>query len=637
MLDVFRRHSSGIVAKIILALIILSFAAWGIGDMLSTKARHVEVARVGKTSFSANDVNREMQNDIQRLRTQLGKNYNPNFIKQLQLPEQVVGRMVGQEMMRQEIADLGIVINDRIVAEMIHRNPSFADKNGKFSKEYFLQTLKQHGVTEKDYTAGIKREMASRLLSQAVVGSGDVPDIAVNVMLAAQAEKRTIDLYKINLSGVKVGDPTEKELQEYYTSVSDRYAIPEYRTVRYVTLDESLVKNVQVTEAELQQAYEERKAEFDLPETRSFEQLLYTEQADAEKAAKLLKSGKALKVVAKEVPPINAGNTAIKGVTSNAMPEEIRAAAFTLANNEVSAPIKSSFGYHVLMLTEMNPAHMKTLDEAKEQLENDLKPQKINDALTKLAHQLEDSLAGGASLAEVAKEMGLSVQSFGPFDKMGRAPDKTKLAIPPLTNFATLAFATEEGVDSVATLGKAGTYYLLHVDKVEAEKLPDISSVKSELVASWRESRKATLERNLAEEIAGKFADEKQRADLIKSGAITPNGSGNINRSDIKLDGKELSAMLVQDIFSTSIGATTNPQMLSNGSYVLALVRASTMPKLLDRSELLASADASALRASMQTNMQQELMSQYMDSLGDKFGVEIHKDVVTQMSAEEEQ
>lgn len=634
MLDLFRRHSGGIVAKIILVLLIVSFAAWGIGDMLRSHGTNAEVARVGKVSFTTRDVQREMQADIQKIRAQLGKNYNSSLLKQIGLTEQVVGRMVSQEMIHQEIERLGIFVSDALVAEMIRHNSLFAGKDQKFNKEIFHTTLKQHNLTENEYIANIKNEMATRLLSQAVTASGDVPSIAVNVLLAAEAEKREIELYTVDVSNIKVAEPTDKELQEYYKSVASRYTIPEYRTVRFVTLDASHIDEVKVSEDELQKLFEERKADYELPATRSFEQLLYAEESDAEKAAVELKKGKTIKAVAKELPPINAGNTTIKGVTANALPEEIREPAFALKKDGISQPVQSSFGYHVLKLTDVNEPHKKTLDEVRTDLENELKPQKQNEALVKRSRELEDALAGGASLEEVAKEMGLPIQSFGPYDNMARAPDGERLNLPPLNNFAVLTFSTDEGADSSVTLGKPGVYYLLHVDKVQGEELPDIAKVKDELVKSWKVSRKETLEQAEAEEVAAKLADNKQRDAVLKSSKVSRVASGKISRSDTKLGGKELSAMFVQDVFSSSVGNPTNAFMLPSGSYVVAMVKSATMAPLLSPAALAKSEAATKLQGSIKNNMQQELMSQYMDSIADSLGVDVHHDVVTNIDVE---
>lgn len=635
MLHVFRRYSGGIVAKLILILLIISFAAWGIADMLRTHGMQTEVARVGKVRFTTMNVQREMQKDIQQIRDRLGKNYNPALLKQLGLAEQVVGRMVGQEMINQEINDLQIRVGDSLVAELIRQNPTFAGKDNKFSKTLFLSTLKQHGLNEKDYIDSIKNEMASRLLSQAVSASATVPDIAVNVLLAAEKEKRAVELYTIDTADIKVPEPTDKELEEYYKSVSARYTIPEFRTVRYVTLDVSNVDDVKVTEEELQHAYEERKGEYSTSETRSFEQLLYADQSDAEKAYARLKEGKNIAAVAKEVAPMNKGNTAIKNVSGNTLPEEIRETAFQLAKDEVSAPIKSSFGYHVLKLTEIKAAHTKPFEEVRSQLENELRPDKLNDALTQKSHALEDMLAGGSTLQEAAKKMGLTIKTFGPFSKSGRSPDGAMLTVPSLNNFAVLAFSTDEGTDSNVTMGQPGTFYLLHVDKVQPEKLPALASVKNELIKTWKATRKNTLELAQAEEVAAKLADPKERGEMLKSPKLTRITGGTISRVDTKLGGKDLSAMLVQDIFNRRVGDVTNAFPLPAGGYAVALINDVTMPPLLSREALAESSDAAKLRSSIRTNMQQELMSQYMDSMADKFEVKIHKDVLSSMSMEE--
>ena len=630
MLRSMRSHAKTIVSKIILALLIASFAVWGIGDMIVARPEQAEVARVGKVAISRLAVENEMQRDVAQLRQRLGEQYKPEFLQMLNIPQQVANRMVAQELMRQETKALGVIPSDHMVADVLRTDKNFHNADGKFDKKKFLRILRQNGMAERDFVALMRDDIARRLLSQTVSGNFAVQDMAVKIMQAAAKEQRDVVVYRIAKPSDKVADPTDKELEAYYNSVSDRYTIPEYRQISYVTIDEGHVeREFNITSEELKQLYEERAEEFKIPENRDIELLLYTGKDHADQAKEMLVSGKSIKEVSKALPPVNAVNTEMKAVGRGRLPEALEQVIFSLGIGEVSQPIAGDFGFHVVKVAGVNEGKIKLFSEVKDGLRDELRANRSSELLTKKADALEDSLAGGSTLAEAAKELGLTMQKVEAFSKQGSTPDGRQAKLPDLKNFVPLAFSVNEGEASSISLGRAGVYYLVQADKVIAEQLQPIAEVKSELIKSWKQSKRSTMRMKHAADVAGKLADPKQREAALTSGDVKRLVSGKLSRQNLKLSGINLPTDMVQSIFATDVGGVTRSSQLPDGRYAVALVNAAHMPPLKDTLD----DEAKQLRASMQTNQQQELMQQLMAHLYEKYNVEINQDILALISA----
>lgn len=628
MLRSIRSHAKNFVSKIILALLIASFAVWGIGDMVVSRPGQEEVAKVGNVVISRQAVEKEMQRDIAQLRERLGEQYKPEFLSMLNIPQQVVKRMVMQELIRQETKALGVLPSNEMVADVMRRDPMFQNDDGKFDKKKFLYILRQAGMAERDFVQMMREDIAHRLLSQAMSGNYGVQDMAVKVMQAASGEKRDVVIYNISPKAEAASDPTDQELDAYYESVSDRYAIPEYRSVSYVTIDESnIASEINISPEEIKQMYEERIDEFKTPQMRDLELFLYTGKENAEKAKAMLEVGKTHQEVSKALPPANVTNTLMKGITKGRLPEALEATVFSLDTDQVSEVIASDFGFHVARVVGISESKTKSLTDVEDSLRNEMKTNRATSMLTQKTDALEDKLAGGSTLAEAAKELGLAVKKVENFSKRGENPAGKTVAIPDLKNFVPMAFNTTNGESSSISMGKAGVYYLLHVDHVQAEQLPPIAEVKGELLKSWQESRRQTMAMKHAGEVAAKLGDPMQRDAVVASDEVTKLTAGVISRDNLKLGGVDLPPDLVQSIFAVEVGGVTRSSKLANGRYILAVVNGSEMPPLKESLD----EDAKALRATIQSNQQQEIMQQLMTYLNRQYNVQVNQAIMNQI------
>ena len=161
MLNSFRSFSGSIVTKILLVLLIASFAMWGIGDMLGGSTSGKALAKIGTQSISVEQYRRELAEESERVRRQLGASYSEELLRRLNVPQFVLRRMVQEALLQQEALRMGFIPDDTTVALEIRKTPAFINHSGVFDKARFESTLRNQGVSEKTYVENLRMQLAT--------------------------------------------------------------------------------------------------------------------------------------------------------------------------------------------------------------------------------------------------------------------------------------------------------------------------------------------------------------------------------------------------------------------------------------------------------------------------------------------
>ncbi len=633
MLDTFRKISNNFASKLLLALLVLSFAVWGIEDMVRGPGRNASVATVGKQSITLDTYQRALHRETENLRRRLGAQFSPELLKRLHIERQVLQSLVDQALLKQESEALGLNPSDTDIARRIRGNPAFQDAHGNFDKNIFAATLRNNGSNEKIFVNSIREELAMSMIMDTLTGRVPVSETAVETMYAAREEGRQATIYTLDASRVAAeSHPDTAALQTYYDEHAHEFSAPEYRTVSYVIIrPEDARAKVRVSEQDILMAYKDRIDEFKRPERRTVEQLLYADEKDAKTAYDLLQSGKSVEAVAASTPVLNKNALSLGKVERANVLEAAAGAVFSLKKGEVTAPVKSPFGWHVFHVSAISPPSTASIDEVRSMLAKDVKQQMEEDAQGKFTNRLEDMLAGGSSLSEAAKEMGLKVSSVGPVTAEGKAQDGTMVKnIPDLDKFLETAFKTEEKTESSLIRSRNGVSYLVHVDQVMPERRRTLDEVRGLVTNAWQ---KATREKHLSEqaaEVGKKLADTSARAATIAEYHLSTAYAGALKRNVAKAGSLTLPPLLVADIFSHAPGESTNAYPLASGDYAVAVVGEKVPAPRADKKDL------DAIRTALKREVQQEILEQYLAYLAKKYPISVNEKLLTPPSAEEE-
>lgn len=630
MLDTFRKISNNFASKLLLALLVLSFALWGIGDMVRSPGGSGSIATVGDTAISADAYRRALHSETENVRRALGDRYTPELAKSLGIERYVLRTLLEEALLRAESESLGIVPSDADVARRIRSNPAFQDSAGVFDKRAFESTLSRMGLSEKRYAEKIRQDIASQLIMDTLTARAPLPEGVAEMLHAAEEEPRQVTIYALGPPQAdKVAPPPAGVLESYYAEHVQEFNAPEYRNVSYVVLTPADARGkAAVSDEALLAAYNERIDEFRRPERRTVEQLLYADEAEAKKAYALLQAGKSLEQVANSSPILNKGATSLGKVERGAVPQGAADAVFSLEAGKVTAPVQSGFGWHVFFVRAIEPPGTASLNEVRAMLQKDLQARTQDEALNKLANRLEDTLAGGGTLAEAARDIGLTMHSVGPFTREGKAQDGSAVKLPELEKFLETAFNTDEKNESPLMHAKGGTYYLMHVDKVTPERSRALDEVRGLALAAWRKEEASARLAKQAAEASGQLRDSAKRSEAIQRYGLETAYSGALKRSDDKAGALAVPPALKAELFSLPAGAATAAYPLPSGQYLLAVAGNRLPATSSDRAAL------ESTRQQLAQDMQNEIVAQYFTWLERKYPVDINESLLQAAAAE---
>ncbi|GLS90024.1 peptidylprolyl isomerase [Psychromonas marina] len=422
MLDKMREGSQGIAAKIILVVIILSFALAGVSSYLGGSNVAVAVL-VNDQEISQASVEQAYQNQRASLQQQYGEQFemlasNPNFAQQVRA--QATQGLITDALIAQAIDEMGLRVGDEQVKDEI-RNMQEFQVDGKFNNDQYLALLRRASYTPAQFSQSLKSDLARRQLLQMLVGSEFVLPTEVDIANQLQAQQRVAKVLMVNSADFENSDAvTEEQINSYYESNSDLFKALEQVSVSYVLLDaDDLTDQVSVSEDEIEAYYENHHSDYQRAERRKVAHILVqgVSEESKQKAQTLLNEindGADFSKLAAENSDDTfsaANNGELDWFEAGVMDPAFDKASFALTKaSPISELVESQFGYHIIKLVGIDASEALPLDEVKGRVEIALQKQKTNELyfdlhqkLSEVAFESPDNLeeAAGAISAQV--------------------------------------------------------------------------------------------------------------------------------------------------------------------------------------------------------------------------------------------
>lgn len=625
MLQFIRNYAGSWIVKILFVLLILSFGVWGIEDMVRRGGVSSTVASVGKVDIDRAELDQEFRRQMERLRPMFGGALTAEQARQFGLLDQSLSALVQRALYDQAARDVGIAVGPEVVRLRIADEPAFRNPQGQFDPALFRSVLRDNQLTEDAYVAILRRELAREFVAGAVGAGVAPPKPLVEDLYRLRGEKRVAEM--ITLPNAAVGDvgvPDDADLNRYYEDHQVRFTAPEYRALTIAQLSpDALAKDVQIPEEQVRAAYDERASEFGTPERRTIEMVVVDDEAKAKDIAEAAK-GKGFAAAAKDA---GADPITMENIARNELPE-IGDAAFALAQGEVGGPVKSGLGWHVLAVTAVQPGSTRSFEEVRGQLLAELQKEKALDSVYSIANRVEDQLASGAPLDEVAQAQGLKVSKIAAVDSSGKAPDG-KDAAPGLTDLPAMlkaAFQLASGATSTLTEGANNSFFAVHVDGVTPAKVKPLAEVRDQVVAGWQEDKRAQLAAAKAEEIAGKL---KQGSEAAAQDVATQAGGTFAMTAPFTRDAKGvegLPAEMVAKLFAAKPGEVVTGS--TGDSQVVARLK-----EVIPADPKASDATVANLEGAVAQGLESDIMAQFGNALRKEYPVEIHRGRIDQFFA----
>jgi len=419
MLTKIREKAQGAFAWGILIAICVPFALWGINNYLDV-GKEAPIASVGDKDFYQRDVNKAYEQYSQNLK---GLNIDEPTLK-----KQALDKLIKDEVLLQYVKSQGLVTADDTAREFIKSLPYF-QVDGKFSDRQYKTMLGSQRMSSAEFVSRIKNALIMEQFQRSVIESSFATNFDAERFFKIQNQQRDVDYLTIAISK-SIEQPSAEAISAYYQQHQDLYQTPEQASIEYVELSlEDIAKQVKVTEDKLKAFYEEQKDLYTTQERRKISHILFAindktnEKAALEKAltakkeltnkdfAALAAEKSDDKLTAKTGGDLGLFNTGV-------MEKSFEDAASKLKLGEVSDPVKSAFGYHLIKVTELVPGSVKPFEAVKDEVTKAYQKTQAENAFYEAGERLTElSYENPDNLQTVAEALKLDVKKSSLFTK----------------------------------------------------------------------------------------------------------------------------------------------------------------------------------------------------------------------------
>ncbi|MCH2164219.1 MAG: SurA N-terminal domain-containing protein [Marinovum sp.] len=563
------RKSSGIgktFVWILMGLLFVGLAGFGATNLSGTVRT---IGSVGDKSISVDDYYRAVQGELRALTAQAGRAVTFRDAQQAGIVDGVISQLATIAALDHETAQLGVSISDERLGREIVALPSFQGINGEFDREAYAQSLRSNGFTEAEFEEDLREETARTLLQAAVVAANPMPSSYGDTLLNYVAETRDFSFARVDATRLEtpIGDPTQTELETFHAENQARYTVPETRMITYAWLTpEMMLDTVEIDQADLENEYQANIEQYVQPERRLVERLVMPDAATAEAARSAIDTGDQTfeALVAErglELADVDLGDVSLKSL-GDAGP-----AVFNATQGQVVGPFDTNLGPALFRMNAVLPALETSLEDAVPLLREALAQDRARRAIDAQAQELDDLLAGGATLEELTSETDMQLGTIRWTATSGEeiaAYDRFRQAALTVTN---------EDFPQIEQLGDGGVF-ALRLDDVQESRLQTLAEVGEDIIEDWRADARAKSVLSTADTLAEQLSQGSAAEEL---GLVFETRSGQ-GRGGLLVD---LPRTTMERVF------TLNPEEIEtvaaeDGSAIILRLDAVTPPNVSD-------------------------------------------------------
>lgn len=409
--------------RILLILCLSPLALLGIESYFQGNVDPNQIAQVGEASVGLS----EYQNAINNRRSEILEQIDDaSLLNEDVLQEQVLKGLIDRTLLEQQAGKLGMTVSDDTINRLLRQEEAFKDENGEFSNDQFSNFLRQRGMTKDQLFAEFRNQLSLDQLNASIVGTAIYPMKAVNQLIDLQLEARNIWLHRFNWQDYQQQvQVTKDDIQAYYNAHKNELKSDAMVDLAYIQLDPAAIKVDGVTEEELEQQYESYKQGLAIGDERKLSQILVTGEdakARANKIKARLDKGESFAALAKTQSDDPSGATGGDIGRFNASvfgsdAANVEAALKGLSVGDVTAPVKTSFGYQIFMITEDNGSKIPSLDSMRDALTVEAKEYKRQSVYADKVTAINDLAADGFSIEDIAQQENVPLKRIKDYRK----------------------------------------------------------------------------------------------------------------------------------------------------------------------------------------------------------------------------
>jgi len=579
-----------------------------------------DVAVIENDTISIQDFDRTLQRSLAKYR-----GISPQQAYKIGLTEEILTGEIRTYYLLNEARSLGINFDKTRIAQQVAELIKPNARPGQSLQETLDMMLRYQKMSESAFVEAVKRESSGNLIMQAL-RSGFRPDnsLLANDLYQTQNQTRDIELLLFPDSSIKnIEQPTEEQLRQLYNSVKDlKFTLPEYRTTKMMVFDPDKIKvNVSTNEDEAKSYYEKNIDNYRIGEQLIISQALLDDEKQAQEVYDLTLAGKSLKEATKQVLGSETKYFAKRNFETSAMLPSLLDAVKAIDIGGITKPTKTILGYHVVLLDEVVPPSIRTFDEVKNTVINEVNNSKRDEEIYKISQEVDESLDKGTPLNNIADKYNLEISNISPSDNKGLGVNNERI----LQNIdgqdqkivLEIIFDLIKGETSLLQELPSGQIAAFSISDIKPEHIKPFDEVKDELSKQYLADQKHADNEMKVKKLLAEIGTGGSNFESISK-------EQNVEIQKIKnipLSG-EVPAPLTNEqrpsIFETYVGEYKMLEL--DGSFALLKVVSSNIPEINKE----AGKEIAKIRKTLDREAGDEMFLMYIRSLSDKYPAKIN-------------
>ena len=609
-----KRRGASVMAWILMAMLIGGLGGFGVTNFGGGAS---SIGAVGAQKISAEDYARALRTQMSAMSQQMGQPLTFQMAQAFGLDKQVLQSVIDNAALDNEAARIGLSVGDKSILVKLNEINAFKGVDGKIDPVIYDQVLKQNNLTKAAFEAGIRADTARQLL-QTSVGSGlTTPATLIDTVAAWAGEQRGFSLLVLREKSLPtpLAEPDAAALQAYYTTHIADYTRPEAKRISYAALlPDDIAADMPVDDAKLQQIYQSRLSEFVIPEKRLVERLGFATEADAAAAKARIDAGTSFETLVQE-RKLTLADVDLGDVSQSQL-GDAGAAVFAMTEPGVVGPLNSTVCPALFRMNAILAKQETTFEQAKPDLAKELQTEAAVKAIADKVNAIDDALAGGASLADLAKEQGLSLSST---DYAAGAEDNDPITADKA--FVDAAAKLAEGDYPQAILLSSGGVIALQLDSILPPAPRAFDSVKDQVTTAAR-----------AEALAAALSAEADRIKTAVEAGSSLGSFGIVSRS-AAVDRQTRLPQTPNAVVAAAFEMQPNDLRVIQDQAYIAVLQLNSITAAPSDSEALA-----AIRAAIDSNgarsISDDVLQLYTRALTAEAGISLDQSMINAVNAQ---
>lgn len=510
MISLFRKLlGSRWGAILALAFVVLIGFAFALGDVTGSGSfgglGGGHVAKVGSEKIGLAEFNESLDNQLRAERRDNPTIDMAKFVESGGL-DQTLDRMINRYALAVFGAEHGVAVSKRLVDSEIRQLPNVNGPDGRFSQQAFEAFLRGLDLTEQVIRDDFRQNLFARQILPTAGPGAPAPQSMVLPYASLLLERRSGDVAVVpSTAFLPTVPPTDAQLTAFYRQNASRFIVPERRAINYAVFDASIIGDKATpTTDEIAAYYKANAKNYAASQTRDISQLVFPTEAAAKAAVAKINAGQSFDAVARELG-LSATNTS--GATREALTESaskaVADAVFAAPAGAIAPPTRGSLGWHVVKVNAVKQIAARPLAVVSGEIARTLTAEKRVEALSDLTSEIEDEFSGGATIADMAKAQGLTVQTTPPLFANGQNPAAPSYKpAAEVAQILPLAFQMEtDGEAQLVELVPGEKYAMISIADFAEAAPPPLAEVRGAVVQQWALAEGSKKARTVATQV----------------------------------------------------------------------------------------------------------------------------------------